>query len=220
MLPTCAGTRRPDNEEAPMPTPTAKPQSAKPQPRPGTAARTGPGDILAHFLPHRVLRDARQLAVSFQNEDLFRDHVRDRLAYVGAVVLVFVLVSTVCAVAVMLSVPRLASPPVGFGLKFLAFLAGVAVWMAGILAQLYLFFGWVQERALEKAGKLPHHQFKLDRIGVEFLLKKPRIVVPGAIIVVCIVAPLAIVALHAPAVALALFAAGAGAPARYARVDR
>jgi hypothetical protein len=202
-----------------MATPTAKPQVAKP--RPAAAAHTGGiGETLAHFLPHRILRDARQLAVSFYNESLFRNYASERIGYISAVVLVFVLVSTVCAVAVMLSVPRLASPPVGFGLKFLSFLCGVAVWAAGILAQLYLFFGWVQERALEKAGKLPPHHFKLDRIGLAYLMKKPRVVVPGVVIAACIVVPLAILATRAPVVALALLAAGAAAPALYLRIDR
>jgi hypothetical protein len=195
---------------------TAKPQSPKPQ----AVGRTSAGDVLAHFLPHRILRDARQLAVSFQNEALFRSYVTDRLAYVSAVVLVFVLVSSVCAVVTMLAVPRLSSPPIGFGLKFAAFLAGIAVWIAGIVAQLYLFFGWVQEHALEKAGKLPPHHIKLDRIGLAYLMRKPRVVVPGVIIVLCILVPLAMVATHAPVVALALLAAGAGAPFLYARLDR
>jgi hypothetical protein len=199
-----------------MATPTAKPQSPKPQ----SVGRTSAGDVLAHFLPHRILRDARQLAMSFQNEALFRDYVTQRIAFVSAVVLVFVLVSSVCAVVVMFAVPRLSSPPIGFGLKFLAFLAGVAAWIAGIVAQLYLFFGWVQEHALEKAGKLPVHHLKLDRIGLAYLMRKPRVVVPGVIIVLCILLPLAIVATHAPLVALALLAAGAGAPFLYARLDR
>jgi hypothetical protein len=198
-----------------MATPAAKPQSAKPQP----VRRTTAGDVLAHFLPHNVLRDARQLAVSFQNEDLFRDYVGHRIGYIAAIVLVFVLIATVCAATVMLSVPRFSSPPVGAGLKFLAFLCGIAVWAAGILAQFYLFFGWIQERALEKAGKLPPHHFKFDRIGIEFLLKKRRVVVPGTVIVICILVPLAILAVRAPVVALVLFVLGFGVPALYTRID-
>jgi hypothetical protein len=202
-----------------MATPTAKPQSAKPPPKPGSARRTGAGDVLAHFLPRGVLRDLQQLAESFQNEDLFRDYLGRRIGYIAAIVLVFVLISTVCAATVMLSVPRLVPPPAGAGLKLLAFLAGIAAWSAGILAQLYLFFGWIQERALEKAGKLPPHPFRLDRIGIEFMLKKRRIVVPGVLIVVCILVPLAILAVRAPVVALALFVLGIGVPALYTRLD-
>jgi hypothetical protein len=202
-----------------MATPAAKPQSAKPQPKPGAVRRTTAGDVLAHFLPRTVLRDLQQLAAAFQNEDLFRDYVGQRFGYLAAIVLVFVLISTVCAATVMLSVPRLVPPPAGAGLKFLAFLAGIAVWGAGIVAQLYLFFGWVQERALEKAGKLPAHKFRFDRIGIEFLLKKRRIVVPGVLILVCIVVPLAILAVRAPIVALCLFIFGFGVPAVYTRID-
>jgi len=193
----------------------AKPQPAKSQgPR-----RTTAGDVLAHFLPSKVLRDVHQLAVSFQEEELFRDYVGQRIGYLAGIVLVFVLIATVCAATVMLSVPRLVPPPAGAGLKFIAFLAGIAVWTTGIMAQLYLFFGWIQERALEKAGKLPPHRFKFDRIGFEFLLKKRRIVVPGALIVVCILVPLAILAVRAPIVALALFVLGFGVPAVYTRID-
>jgi hypothetical protein len=203
-----------------MATPTAKPQ-AKPQPpKPRPAGpRSGALDILAHYLPHRILRDVRQLALSFQTEDLFRDHVSQRMGYIGFVVLVFVLVSTVCAATVMLSVPRLAPPPAGVGLKFLAFLCGIAAWFAGILAQLYLFFGRIQERALEKAGKLRPHHFKFDRIGIEFLLRKPRVVVPAVVIAICVMAPLAILAVRAPLVALVLLVFVVGTPALYKRLD-
>jgi hypothetical protein len=197
-----------------MATPAAKPQSAKQSVR-----RTTAGDVLAHFLPANVLRDVHQLAVSFQEEALFREYVGQRIGYLAGIVLVFVLIATVCAATVMLSVPRLAPPPAGAGLKFLAFLAGIAVWTAGIMAQLYLFFGWIQERALEKAGKLPPHRFKFDRIGIEFLLKKRRVVVPGAMIVICILVPLAILAVRAPIAALVLFALGFGVPAVYTRID-
>src|SRR3954466_4657322 len=128
-------------EEALMATPAAKPQPAKPHPRPQSSVRrTTAGDVLAHFLPHHVLRDVSQLAASFQKEYLFREYVGQRIGYIGAIVLVFVLIGTVCAATVMLSVPRFASPPAGAGLKFGAFLCGIAVWGAGILAQLYLFF--------------------------------------------------------------------------------
>jgi hypothetical protein len=204
-----------------MATPTAKPQHAKPGPgKPQSSVRrTSAGDVLALFLPAGVLRDLRQLAVSFQEEDLFRDYVGRRIAYIGVIVLVFVLIATVCAATVMLSVPRFSPPPAGVGLKFFAFLCGITVWAAGIAAQLYLFFGWAQERALEKAGKLPPHKFKWDRIAFEFLLKKRRVVVPGVLIFVCILVPLAILAVRAPIVALALFALGAGVPALYTRID-
>ncbi|HZR69047.1 MAG TPA: hypothetical protein VFB01_08315 [Burkholderiales bacterium] len=198
-----------------MATPAVKP-SAKPQARrPVTTA----GDILAHFMPRAVLRDLQQLANAFQNEDLFREYVGQRIGYLAVIVLIFVLIATVCAATTMLSVPRLVPPPAGAGLKFLAFLCGIGVWVAGTLAQVYLFFGWVQERALEKAGKLPPHKFRFDRIGFEFLLKKRRIVVPGTLIVICILVPLAILAVRAPLVALTLFVVGLGVPAVYTRID-
>jgi len=198
-----------------MATPAVKP-SAKPQARrPVTTA----GDILAHFMPRAVLRDLQQLANAFQNEDLFREYVGQRIGYLAVIVLIFVLIATICAATTMLAVPRLVPPPAGAGLKFLAFLCGIAVWVAGTMAQVYLFFGWVQERALEKAGKLPPHKFRFDRIGFEFLLKKRRIVVPGALILICILVPLAILAVRAPLVALTLFIVGLGVPALYTRID-
>jgi hypothetical protein len=198
-----------------MASPAAKPQPAKPARRPITTT----GDVLAHFIPRNVLRDLHQLAVSFQEEALFREYVGERVGYLAGIILVFVLIATVCAATVMLSVPRLVPPPAGAGLKFMAFVAGIAVWAAGTMAQLYLFFGWVQERALEKAGKLPPHKFKLDRIGIQFLLKKRRIVVPVFFIFLCIVVPLGILAVRAPIVALALFVLGFGVPAVYTRID-
>jgi len=198
-----------------MATPAVKP-SAKPQARrPVTTA----GDILAHFMSRAVLRDLQQLANAFQNEDLFSEYVGQRIGYLAVIVLIFVLIATICAATTMLAVPRLVPRPAGSGLKFLAFLCAIAVWVAGTMAQVYLFFGWVQERALEKAGKLPPHKFRFDRIGVEFLLKKRRIVVPGTLILICILVPLAILAVRAPLVALTLFIVGLGVPALYTRID-
>ena len=191
--------------------PSAKPQARRPV--------TTAADLLAHFMPRGVLRDLQQLANSFQNEDLFRDYVGRRIGYLAVIVLIFVLIATVCAATTMLSVPRLVPPPAGAGLKFLAFLCGLFVWAAGTMAQVYLFFGWVQERALEKAGKLPPHKFRFDRIGFEFLLKKRRIVVPCTLILICLLVPLAILAVRAPLVALTLFIVGLGVPALYTRLD-
>jgi len=198
-----------------MATPAAKPSAKHHARRPITTA----GDLLGHFMPRGVLRDLHQLATAFQEEDLFREYLGQRIGYLAAIVLIFVLIATVCAATTMLSIPRFVPPPAGGGLKFLAFLGGIAVWVAGTMAQMYLFFGWIQERALEKAGKLPPHKFKFDRIGVEFLLKKRRIVVPCTLIFICILVPLAILAVRAPIVALALFVLGFGVPAVYTRID-
>src|ERR1700704_1284472 len=56
------------------------------------------GDMLEQLRPRRVLRDARDLALKFQRDEVFREYVLGRIWAVLAMVLVFVFVSTVCSI--------------------------------------------------------------------------------------------------------------------------
>src|SRR5947207_15198588 len=73
--------------------------------------RAAADDMLDQLRPRRVLRDARDFALKFQNDDVFRDYIVSRIWMVLPVVLVFFLVSTICSIDVMFRTARLAYDP-------------------------------------------------------------------------------------------------------------
>src|SRR5438093_10336955 len=90
--------------------------------------RAAADDMLDQLRPRRVLRDARDFALKFQNDDVFRDYIVSRIWTVLPVVLVFFLVSTICSIDVMFRTARLAYDP-PLWLRFFALLLGAAVWL-------------------------------------------------------------------------------------------
>src|SRR5947209_20194849 len=97
----------------------------------------------------RVLRHARDFALKFQNDEVFRDYVVSRIWVVLPVVLAFFLVSTICSIDVMFRTVRLVSDP-PLWLRFFALLPGAAVWLCGVVGQLYVFLIWPEERATQR----------------------------------------------------------------------
>src|SRR5438046_9587468 len=92
--------------------------------------RAAAGDMLDQLRPRRALRDARDFALKFQNDEVFRDYVVSRIWAVLPVVLVFLLVSTICSIDIMFRTVRLASdPPVW--LRFFALLLGAVALARG-----------------------------------------------------------------------------------------
>ncbi|TMH38975.1 MAG: hypothetical protein E6H56_13680 [Betaproteobacteria bacterium] len=100
--------------------------------------------MLDQLRPRRVLRDARDFALKFQNDEVFRDYVVSRIWVVLPVVLVFLLVSTICSIDIMFRTVRLVSDP-PLWLRFFALLLGAAVWLCGVVGQLYVFLIWLEE---------------------------------------------------------------------------
>jgi hypothetical protein len=181
-------------------------------------SHTGVGDILSHFLPHNVLRDARNLALAFQNEEVFRDYVVRRIWFVIPVVLVFVLVSTVCAAGVLLFLPRFTAPPVSLWFRAVVLLLVATIWLGGIVSQLYLFFVWLEQIALHRTRSAPARGAATRAITLA-ALAKGRVLAPWVFVAICVIFPLGILATRAPLVALVMFALGILAPVLYARLD-
>src|SRR3989442_8218735 len=111
-------------------------------------------DMPAQLRPRRVLRDARDFALKFQNDDVFRDYIVSRIWTVLPVVLVFFLVSTICSIDVMFRTARLVYDP-PLWLRFFALLLGAAVWLCGVVGQLYVFLIWLQGKAAPKGRSQP-----------------------------------------------------------------
>src|SRR5882672_8410727 len=110
--------------------------------------RAAGGDMLGQLRPRNILRDARDLAIKFVRDDVLQAYVAPRVWAVLAVVLVFVLVGTVCAIDVMIKAGR-------FVPGIVALLAGAAVWAGGVAGQIYVFAIWLEERAAQRDRDKP-----------------------------------------------------------------
>ena len=175
------------------------------------------GDMLEQLRPRRVLRDARDLALKFQRDEVFREYVLGRIWAVLAMVLVFVLVSSVCSIDVMFRVASLTPDP-PLWLKPFALVVGAAVWVCGVAAQLYVFLIWLEERAAQKNRSERGIHVKVPA-GVLAYLKYSRATLPWAVIFASIVLPLAIMARRAPLVVLLLVAVSILAPYLFKKFD-
>ncbi len=179
--------------------------------------RAAAGDMLDQLRPRRVLRDARDFALKFQRDDVFRDYVVSRMWAVLPVVLVFILVSTICSIDIMFRTVRLASdPPVW--LRFLALLLGAAVWLCGVMAQVYVFLIWLEERAAQRDRSERGKRVEVPA-GVLAYLKYSRALPPWVVIFACIVLPVLLMARGAPLVALLVLTVSLLAPFLFRKFD-
>ena len=179
--------------------------------------RAATDDMLDQLRPRRALRDARDFALKFQNDEVFRDYVGSRIWAVLPVVLIFFLVSTICSIDVMFRTVRLVSdPPVW--LRFVALLLGAVVWLCGVVGQLYVFLIWLEERAAQRDRS---ERGKRVRVPAGFLayLKYSRALPPWILVLVFVALPLAIMAHGAPLAALILVALVALAPVLFKKFD-
>ena len=179
--------------------------------------RAAAGDMLDQLRPLRALRDARDFALKFQNDEVFRDYLVSRVWAVLPVVLVFILVSTICSIDIMFRTVRLVSdPPVW--LRFFALLLGAAAWLCGVLAQVYVFMIWLEERAAQKDRS---ERGKRVAVPAGFLayLKYSRALPPWILILIFVVIPLGLMARSAPLAVLILVMLVALAPVLFKKFD-
>jgi hypothetical protein len=171
-------------------------------------------DMLGQLRPRSMLRDARDLLLKFQRDEVFRDYVVTRIWTVLPVILMFVLVSTVCSIDTMLRVAS--GSPVW--LKGLALLLGAAVWLCGVLAQIYVFLLWLEGRAAQRNRSEQGIFFKVPA-GFLAYLKYSRALPPWILILIFVLLPLAIMARTAPLAALILVTLAALAPVLFNKFD-
>jgi hypothetical protein len=179
--------------------------------------RAAAGDMLDQLRPRRVLRDALDFALKFQNDEVFRDYLVSRVWAVLPVVLVFFLVSTICSIDAMFRTVRLVSDAPVL-LRFFALLVGAAVWLCGVLGQLYVFLIWLEERAAQRDRSERGKRVKVPA-GFLAYLKYSRALPPWILVVVFVVFPLGIMARGAPLAALILVVLVALAPVLFKKFD-
>jgi hypothetical protein len=180
--------------------------------------RAAAGDMRDQLRPRSVLRDARDLLLKFQRDEVFSEYFASRIWAVLAMVLVFVLVSSVCAIDVVFRVGSLTSDP-PLWLKPSALIVGAAVWVCGVVAQIYVFLIWLEERAAQKNRSERGIHVEVP-VGVLAYLKYSRAMLPWVLIFASIVLPLAIMARRAPVVVLLLVAVSILAPYLFKKFDR
>ena len=169
------------------------------------------GELLSHFIPRDILREAHELALSFQREEAFRAYVANRVWLVIPVAFVFVLVSTICALAVMLFLMRSIAFPV-------ALLLGAGVWIGGVVSQLYLFFAWLEIRALGQNHPMRASSSARPTAGAFSTLHRSWI--PWLFIALFVGVPVGLLTMRAPAIAVLLIVAAFLAPHIYRHFDR
>lgn len=179
--------------------------------------RAAANDMLGQLHPRSMLRDARELALKIQRDEVFSGYFTTRIWAVLPVVLVFVLVSSVCSIDIMLRVVRLASDP-PLLLRGFALLLAAAMWLCGVVAQIYVFLIWLEGRAAQKDRSERGIQHEVPA-GVLAYLKYSRALPPWIVIAICVVAPLAIMARNAPLAALLLLAVSMLAPFLFKKFD-
>ena len=166
--------------------------------------RAAGGDMLSQLSPHNIVRDARDLALKFARDEVLHAYVGPRIWAVIAVTLVFVLVSSVCAIDVMIKTGR-------FVPGIVALLLGAAAWAGGVVGQIYVFAIWLEGRAVLRDRDERGIDMQMPA-GFLAYLKYSRALVPWILVAVCIALPLLVMALRVPVVALLLLAASGLAP--------
>jgi hypothetical protein len=173
--------------------------------------RAAGGDMLSQLRPRNVLRDAQDLALKFVRDDVLQAYVAPRIWAVLPVFLVFVLVSTVCAIDIVIKAGR-------FVPGILAMIAGAVVFAGGLVGQIYVFAIWLEGRAAQRDRDERDVHLQVP-LGFLAYLKYSRALVPWILILVCVVSPIAIMAPRAPLVALLLLTASLLAPFLFRKFD-
>jgi hypothetical protein len=153
-----------------------------------------------------TVKDAMNLWQRFQKGETFRPYVMKRLQLVIPAIVFFLALSMACAAATVVSFSAIRA-----WLALPALLLAPLVLLGSFLLQLYVFFAWLEDRALARAL----HQ-KLTRKRMLAALRR----VPWPLAAALLGVPLALLVTVAPAVAAILFLLSASTPALYALLDR
>jgi len=166
-----------------------------------------------------TLNDALALAKRYREAEDFRGYVHQRLPLVLPALALILLTGFACAMAAVLLL---------IGPRPLAALAGLllapALLAGSLFVQLYMFFAWLEERALARSlghrtGPAPGRfaAWTERKLGAD-LGRLPR--VPWVLATLFVFLPLAVLTQLAPKSAALLIVLLALAPILYARLDR
>ena len=164
-------------------------------------SRNGPGFILSHFLPRRVLGNARDLALDFERERLFKDYVFKRLWFVYPAFILIIAVSCAAGAIALLFfvIPERWIPS---ALWIVMFSAPI-FWFGGVLSQLCLLLSWMEKKALLAAVASENEDQYLGSTHFENAIDRPTLWICLAIFVAV---PIVALSLYSVTVAVILMA--------------
>jgi hypothetical protein len=172
---------------------------------------------IAQALLLEPLNEALGLAHRFQEAKGFRGYLQERKVLLIPIVVLMVMTSLSCAAASVLYLGGTRSI-----LVLMAILLVPFVLAGSLFVQAYVFFAWLENRAIAKALRRslprgPVARWLKQRLGVDMGTFPP---VPWVLAAAFLVAPLAALLDVAPAWALVLIAFMVLAPVAFARLDR
>jgi hypothetical protein len=181
----------------------------------GTPEQPGVG----RFPGLETLIEGRNLAGRLQGSDVFRHYVTRRMQLVAPAVLLFLATSVACTAA---SIVFVAGARSSF-LVLLALLCAPIVLIGSLFVELYVFFSWLEGRALARAYHRPAMARGPIRAWLARKLKAdlgaiPRI--PWGFAAVFLFVPLGLLATVSAKFAVAVIVLEILLPIAYARLDR
>ena len=174
---------------------------------------------IVRFLPLQTLSDAQNLAIRYKEVEGFQLYVLERRRLVVPSLVLFVLISIACAAGIVVflaeTYPLLVLP---------ALLLAPVILVASLFVQVYVFFYWLENRALAQA--LGHRPKAKQGALAAWLQKKwgsalgapPP--VPWILAAIVLIAPLVMLAYFALPAALVLILLAVLMPVLFARLDR
>ncbi len=172
------------------------------------------------YLPIETFNEARNLVGRLQGSDAFRHYVASRMQLVIPALVLFLVISLTCTAASVVFVAGARSSI----LALLALLFAPIVLIGSLLVQLYVFFAWLEGRALARA--LPHSPKPAHGPLSGWLVRKLNIdlgaapPVPWGLAAIFVAAPLAVLTWVSAKFGLPLIALAILLPVLYARFDR
>jgi hypothetical protein len=165
-----------------------------------------------------VVNDALNLVRRFQEAPGFRSYVLDRIRLLVPVGLLMVVTSIACTAATVLYLGG--TRPI---FVLLALLLVPFVLLGSLFVQAYVFFSWLEGRALARAlhrppaARGPVARWLRNKLGVEMGSVPP---VPWILAAIVLLLPLAMLVMVAPKMGLTLILLHLLAPILFARFDR
>jgi hypothetical protein len=173
---------------------------------------------MQRYHPLATLQDAANLYNRYQAGKGFRVYLKDRANLVMPMAVLIVLTAIACTAGAVVCLAGARA----FLMLFVLLLAPFVL-IGNLFVQVFLFFGWLENRALAKGLK---HALEREGPVKRWLRKQLRAEmgkfppVPWLFAAVFLLLPLLLTALVAPKIAAALVAVYAGAIVLFARFDR
>jgi len=150
--------------------------------------------VLEHFLPRNVLAEVRQLARSFERDELFRLYVLKQTWLVIPAGAVFVAISLACAAGALMVfgsiVMTLFNRPSIWLVLVLIALPVLVFWFGSICSQFYALFSWLELCALRDQPVKPADQ----TVDMSFAAPPRRAISVLWLVATFVVAPLIVLA--------------------------